>query len=223
MTSMQKDKDDNSISSLESEEIQTEVVDENDNISKEDFSKQCQLKFELDRLNKDIKVCELYKKNLEKDIKDFKKCLSEKKYLENQIAFLKIELINLQKEQDMLKIENRTLNLENERLLKYKNTIKTDIDSVLQKFQEARNISDVNISYKETLKDEVITLEKNKDTLLEEISILKEEKIKINSEVEKLNMESNSLYDKFASELKKLKTELGLDNNTPSETEEVLL
>jgi chromosome segregation ATPase len=217
MNSIQNDEINNSNSSIEPEEIQnkeetpTEEASIN-NIDK-DIVEQYHLKSELDRINEDIKVCELYKKNLEKEIKDFKKSVSEKKYLEDQISFLRLELVTLQKEQDLLKIENKALSLENERLQKYQDKIKSDIDSILQKFQEAKHLQDFTISSKEILKNELTIIEKSKDSLLEEISVLKEEKIKINSDIEKLNLESNSLQEKFDSELEKIKSNLGLNNN----------
>ena len=223
-STIQNGNDENSsfTSSLElerQESIQTEEAIIN---AKEDFTKQYQLKSELDKINEDIRVCELYKKNLEKEIKDYKKCISNKKYIENQIAFLKIELINLQKEQDLLKIENKALNLESERLLKYKDKIISDTDLILQKFQNIQHVQDFTTSYKETLKDELIILERNKNALFKEISILNEEKMKICSVIEKLNLESNSLQEKFGYELEKIKSNLELKNNGSSETEEPL-
>jgi chromosome segregation ATPase len=227
MSSIQSDVNSNLISSLEPEgkgqiQIEKNIVHNNT----ENFIEQYQLKFELDKINKDIKVCELYKKNLEKEIKDFKKCISNKKNIEEQITFLKVELINLQKEQDLLKIENKALSLETERLLKYKEKITSDTDLILKKLKKTGDVQNFTTSYKETLQNELIILEKTKNALLEEISGLKEEKMNINSDVEKLNSESNSLQEKFLSELDKIKSNLGLKNNnynTPPETEGVIV
>lgn len=223
MSSIQNDETNNGVSLLNEKEILSEEAGVN-KANNENLIEQYQLRSELDRINEDIKICELYKKNLEKEIKDFKKSILQKKYIEDKIAFLKLEQVDLQKEQSLLNIENKALKLESERLLKYKDQIKSDIDMILQKFQEAKHVLDFNDSSTETLKSELAILEKNKCTLLEEISVLKEEKMKINSDIEQLNLDGNSLKDKFASELDKLKSELGLtnNNNNPPEIEGLL-
>lgn len=167
-----------------------------------------QLNSRLESLHQDIKVCELYKKSLEVEIKEYKAGITKISEYENQISALKLEIISLKKERDLLKLGNLALVEESEKLNKYNDEIKVEIEKVLESFKERESFLDTVKSDLELMKNEVGDLSKIKGKLLYDISNLKREVEDRSQKIEELRLEKERLNEKIEEELLKLQNEI---------------
>jgi chromosome segregation ATPase len=151
-----------------------------------------ELKTRFGTLKDDIKIIEMYKKNLENEISEYRNDLKNSLELKKTVYSLKLELISLRKEQDILKIENRKLFELMSKYSQIKDSLKNEISEIINKHDEYNNALHDLVKSNEILKNENNFLEKTKEILMRESEEIKKEINSIKDELEILKNERNS-------------------------------